>query len=423
MYYTLKNNSKIEIPEHNGAFIISTGCGSGKTTMYKEIIQEHWYEGVLYTVDSRKECISMYNWIQNNIDGIQASDVYMMFTRESDDTIQIMAEENLNRYKQNPEILLNKKVVIIPHPRLFSDIPTYFLVYNPTIENEPVFDGGLKTLMQRNDLRQYILIDETPQFFKPFVKICGSFPLMMEGHENEIEKRYRQKIQGRDYDPFKSVNTRLGRLKRETFLKMLPKRLPDWLNAEPQDTYSIQFWPKDLVQDGMKTNLLLAEGAGDILFNGQKLFQLIDVPKKYCSKLELEKFSFDLSRKEIPSILQKKAFIEKLRSIIEGEQNRVLIVVWKDFKNSESIVDSESPNDSRWRDDVCELLLNEGISQDRFAITYYGATDNKSTNDYRDCGAIVCCGKWHLPISSSDKLNHAYSGNCSNEDYNLYQYV
>lgn len=418
----LLNGTAINIPNQEGAYILSTGCGSGKTTMYKYLIKRHWREGVLYSVDSRKECIAMYEWLTGErIKGLKSSDIFMMFTKEENSTIQIMADDNLKKYKQNPEILLDKKVVIIPHPRLFSDIPSYFLIYHPSKTSIPQFDGNFQSLMTRDDLRQWILIDETPQFFKPLAVLPGWMPALMEG--KDIKKTYDSVIKGRDYDPFKVQDTKLARLKKDTVWGMLPNLIPGWIGKQ-QDSYKIQFYPKDLVQPGMKTHLYLAEGVGDVLFSGQRKFQLFDVNPKYKSKLELKSIPFGLDRKNVPGEAEKKTFFQTLKGIIDGESDPVLIVVWKDFHNCESDLScSDDSSGSAWRDSVKAELVNLGVPEEKFFVTYYGATDTKSTNDYRNCGSIVCCGKWFLPVSASDKLNQGYDGDCDVSDYNLYQYI
>ena len=43
-----------------------------------------------------------------------------------------------------------------------------------------------------------------------------------------------------------------------------------------------------------------------------------------------------------------------------------------------------------------------------FTVTYYGATDNKSTNSYRDVEQIFLCGDWNLPNTESAKIRRAY---------------
>ena len=40
----------IPFPTNNGLHIVSSGCGSGKSTMIQEIIKEKWSEGILVVV-------------------------------------------------------------------------------------------------------------------------------------------------------------------------------------------------------------------------------------------------------------------------------------------------------------------------------------------------------------------------------------
>jgi len=54
------------------------------------------------------------------------------------------------------------------------------------------------------------------------------------------------------------------------------------------------------------------------------------------------------------------------------------------------------------------VLVAEGVGPDLFTVTYYGATDNKSTNSYRDARQIILCGDWNLPNTESAKIRRAY---------------
>ena len=54
------------------------------------------------------------------------------------------------------------------------------------------------------------------------------------------------------------------------------------------------------------------------------------------------------------------------------------------------------------------MLVAEGVGPDLFTVTYYGATDNKSTNSYRDARQIILCGDWNLPNTESAKIRRAY---------------
>ena len=429
MIYNLSNGTTIDIPDTNGAYILSTGCGSGKTTLMKDIICNHHPEGILYAVDSRKECRSMYEYLVNGA-RLDPNDVMMLYTNEdANDPYRLEVEQNLLRYKQDPATLLRKKILIVTHSRLFCDLPDHLLVYNPQLASLPPFDGDFAGLMARGDLRKHILIDETPQFYRPMSEIPGWMPITMSdkdgngGHVSkkigEIKAIYDKYIKGRSYDPFDD-STKLGKLEREASLLVLSRNIPDWLKT-PRDSYPIQFLPKDLSQSGMKTRLLIAEGCGDLLFGGQGRFRLIDIKDKYRSKLKIERFAFALKRNCEPTEDEKLLLMQSLKSKIDNEPKGTLVVVWKDIKGDESDDMTES-NKSRWRDEVRDSLLKMGVPQEKFAVTYYGASDTKSTNDYRDFGSIICCGKWFLPASSTSRLNEGYGSCCQKGDYNLYQY-
>ena len=54
------------------------------------------------------------------------------------------------------------------------------------------------------------------------------------------------------------------------------------------------------------------------------------------------------------------------------------------------------------------LLVAESVDPGLFTVTYYGATDNKSTNSYRDIEQIFLCGDWNLPNTESARIRRAY---------------
>ena len=74
---------------------------------------------------------------------------------------------SLSEYKDNPEIIMQKKILLITHVRFWTDLINFFLIYKPTSEVD-VFDGDFRKFMTRKDLRGYIVFDETPTFIKPF---------------------------------------------------------------------------------------------------------------------------------------------------------------------------------------------------------------------------------------------------------------
>ena len=94
--------------------------------------------------------------------------------------------------------------MLITHCRLFTDLINYFLVYKPYAMRED-FDGNFQKFMSRQDLRKYIILDETPLFFKPFASISfsalGNFADYENGQfkpkgEAEIQAYYKRFIEG-----------------------------------------------------------------------------------------------------------------------------------------------------------------------------------------------------------------------------------
>ncbi len=73
-------NGAIDVPDDHGCYVISTGCGSGKTECCKSIIRQKHNEGILYCVDTVAELKKMHSWILENRNdiGIVASDVIII---------------------------------------------------------------------------------------------------------------------------------------------------------------------------------------------------------------------------------------------------------------------------------------------------------------------------------------------------------
>lgn len=58
---------EIDVPYERGGYIISSGCGSGKTESIKSLIRNKYNDGILYCVDTREELDKMYRWIIENL--------------------------------------------------------------------------------------------------------------------------------------------------------------------------------------------------------------------------------------------------------------------------------------------------------------------------------------------------------------------
>ena len=187
---------EIDVPDDRGGYIISSGCGSGKTESIKSLIRNKYNEGILYCVDTREELEKMYRWIIDNLvntgSGLKKEDVMIIST---DDEHYI----SLSEYKDNPEIIMQKKILLITHVRFWTDLINFFLIYKPTSEVD-VFDGDFKKLMTRKDLRGFIKMDNNGEM------VCKP--------ESEIRSFYNKFIKDTPSDIF-NHKYRIGRIKKE----------------------------------------------------------------------------------------------------------------------------------------------------------------------------------------------------------------
>lgn len=406
---------EIDVPDACGGMIISSGMGSGKTESIKSLIRQKYEEGILYCVDTKEELGKMYRWIQDELINdssctLNAGDVMIISSAPE-------FAPYLSQYRDNPEILVQKKVILITHVRFWTDLINYFLIYKPNGKVE-AFDGDFKTLMTRDDLRKYIIFDETPTFIKPFIefkrtmlgvfgKTDASGKIVCKTPE-ELSLYYDKFIQGTEEDFF-GGNFKINRIKRDVVLKLIPKYYDAWLLSGKEKTAWITFYPIDLCPEGVeiKTHVLIFEGAGNILFKDPTRFKLLDVESKYNTVTEFKKLKFGLTRKvDNPKLFN--SFISRIAKLIKRP---TLVVCWKDIEGKE-----DKPGISEYVNRMREALLKKKVDPGLLTVTYYGATDNKSTNSYRDIEQIILCGDWTLPNTESAKIRQAYGTSTDSQD-------
>ena len=395
---------EIDVPDGRGGYIVSSGMGSGKTESIKSLIRHKHDEGILYCVDTRDELEKMFGWIVENlvVEGVLRMEDVMIISSDPG------RADFLGQYRDNPEVLMEKKVILITHVRFWTDLINHFLIYKPQKEVAP-FDGDFRTLMGRDDLRGYVIFDETPTFINPFVEFDRSMlGIFGKTDENgniickppeELGRYYDLFIRGGRNDLFNQAY-RINRMKRDVVLGLIPKYYGSWVMSDT-DKVGITFYPVDLCPGGMtiSTHILIFEGAGNILFRGSTRFTLLDTESKYNTVTEFRKMDFGLSRKCFDEA-GFGIFVERIGRLIDKP---TLIVCWKDING-----DDDGPGKSGYAERFKRLLVAEGVDPGLFTVTYYGATDNKSTNSYRDVEQILLCGDWNLPNTESAKIRRAY---------------
>ena len=405
---------EIDVPDERGGYIISSGCGSGKTESIKSLIRNKYNEGILYCVDTKEELDKMYNWIIDNLvdvmPGLKKEDVMII---SSDDEHYI----SLSEYKDNPEIIMQQKILLITHVRFWTDLINFFLIYKPTSDVDP-FDGDFRKLMIRDDLRGYIVFDETPTFIKPFVTfssvMMGNFTdIDNEGKTRskkpeDIERFYDRFIKGTSSEIF-NTKYRIGRIKKQVALNLIPDYYDSW-SISGRKELSISFYPVDLCPDNttINTHILIFEGVGDILFKDIRNYKLLDTSEKYNTIVDFQKLEFGITRKNHNDSLFERVMTKIAGLITEP----TLIISWKEVNDEKS----DSGN-SGYRERIRNALLRRNVDCSLFHVTYYGANDNKSTNCFRDYKQIVLLGDWNLPNTESSKIRRAYGMTTDTQDY------
>lgn len=415
----LKNGS-IAVPDTPGCYVVSTGCGSGKTECCKSIIRQKHNEGILYCVDTVAELKKMHTWILDNREdiGIAASDVIII---TSDNEHQ----ECLRQYRNAPEMLMTKQIVLITHVRFWTDLINYFLIYHPGGE-VGAFDGNFDSLMGRTDLRRYVIFDETPTFIKPFFSMPRYLLGCFANHIGDkwecldsrgITEAYDKFIKDSGLSPFPKAKNKVNAIKRDVILGLVPDYFPQWIAATGQEL-QIAFTPLHLCVPVINTHLLILEGAGNVLFDNSKYYRLLDVGQKYNCKVSFESFPFNLKRRASMG----KNFDDLIRWLTarlkrnEAAGKKTLVTVWKN-QGEEYNTDSQG-----YYDMVVRTLGRKKIGRDSYKVIYYGSPQSKSTNDFRDFSEIVLAGVWNLP-PSMDRIKQQYGVSIGHTHIRLWEFI
>lgn len=419
-------NGTLKIPDKRDCYVLSTGCGSGKTECCKSIIRQKADEGILYCVDTISELDKMYNWITQNANelGITQDEVIIISSDKRH-------EHFLWQYQNNPEILMYKKIVLITHVRFWTDLINYFLIFNPKSKVEE-FDGDFQRLMQRSDLRRYVIFDETPRFIQPFFTMdrchLPAFSYMdQNGHiqcyqSSIIKNLYNKFFKNQPSSPFPKSNTVISEIKRNVIFKMIPEYFNQW-ESSTDKIIGISFTPLHLAQQQINTYVIILEGAGNVLFEGSQYYKLKDIKYKYNCKIDFTPFLFSLKRRDDNfdyGLFHN--FIANCNSQIKYNQEqgkKTLLVVWKNYGNKPS-----DSNSTDYYDMVVNALSNNtSLDKEMYKVIYYGSSESKSTNDFRDFHEIILAGKWSIPNTDTQKFKTSFGVEIDNNRHRLWAFI
>lgn len=412
----------IELLDDVGNYIISTGCGSGKTYWLERFAMMHYRDGMLIVVDSIVSANSLYSHLLQL--GLDPEDV-MMIHSQADFGVQ-------NEYANYPQEVTKKKVLIMTNVRLYTEYPPVYLLYDKNGVALAPFDGDWKKLMNNPKTRRWIIIDEIPGFIQNYATV--SKPHLGLFGEDDGNGGYKPKALSkmRDaYDTFIAhtdieffeTSTALGKLRTDTILSIIQNNYAEMMRTPGNAV--VQFTPSDLCSS--RSLVLIMEGAGDILFKDSSKYEVVDKPQKYRSKAHFQEFSVsNLCRRNSNHQAVIKSMVEAVITILSSVKGQTLIVCWNDFKGDDTgaTSDDKSSNNSPIATNLSKELSKANIPQGKYSIIYYGSAESKAVNTYKDYSNIILLGKWSLPIStSSDKFNKAFKTNTTITRYMLWEYV
>lgn len=418
-------NGPVSVSGQNGCYVLSTGCGSGKTECCKSIIRQRYNEGILYCVDTIEEMNKMYQWIcaEHQSIGIDLNDVMAISSGQEQ-----LAE--LRAYQGNPQILMSKKVILLTHVRFWTDLINYFLIYNPQYQVN-AFDGDFQNLMARPDLRKFVIFDETPKFIKPFFTMprymlssftwqdsAGNWYCGTPQFNNDV---YNHFFKGTDVNPFPKGESKLDRIKRAVIFNQIPYYFGYWINSN-KPTVNITFTPAHLAQQHINTKILILEGAGDVLFQNSQYFKPVNTARKYNCVIRFEQFQFMVERRKKLNSEAFENLISFLTARIWNNQQcgkKTLIAVWMNQGE-----DSQKSKDKKYFEDVKAKLFGEQrLSPLMYDVIYYGSVECKSTNQYCDYSELILAGDWGISPVEVQKFNNHFGVKIDARDQKIWYFV
>lgn len=416
-------NCNVELPDDVGNFILSTGCGSGKTYWLERFILAHYMESMLIVVDSIVSANTLHSHLQNLL-GLDANDI-MLIHSQTDYGVQ-------NEYANTPEEVTKKKVLIMTNVRLYTEYPPVYLLYNNNGVVLSPFDGDWKKLMNNPNTRRWIIIDEIPGFIQKYATVSKQLLGVLGADDVNggykakefvaMKKYYSTFIAHSDVALFDTATT-LGKLKTDTALSIIEHDYSKMMKV--QGDAAIQFSPCDFQTNN--SFVLIMEGAGDVLFKDSSIYRLIDIPNKYSAKANFHSFNVpNLSRRSNNHQELIKSMVKAVIAILSTIKGKTLIACWNDFKGEDKGItnDAQNSNDSTLVTLLSDELTKANIPQDIYSIIYYGSAESKAVNDFKDYSNIILLGKWSLPVStSSEKFNKAFQTNTTLTRYMLWEYV
>lgn len=414
-------NCDIKVSTRYGGEVIASGCGSGKTTVVKDIIRQKFNEGILYAASTIQECNEMYEWcikelVNKNItaNGIPLTDNDIIVLHSKD-------EQGMEVFYNTPEDISHKMVVICTHHKLLHEYPDVLLSKSFDVRNFSSF-GSAQTRLRASVTRRYtgngsyvlprqwVLIDEMPTcdiiettFNKSITRslmketyteqigtdpVTG-FPVLISESISyskyptytQMENSYNRNIKGTELDVIKGnrpIDELRTKLQLETYYENMNYYNP---NCEVKEV-TVKYNVTDLILNGLDTRFWIFDGTGDITFHDSVKFQVrkLSGGLKYNSPIQFTRIPIHIERGLTENRVRNK--FDEVSGRLEAncdemincmmKNEKILIVVWKNLAIKYGSKDKRS----------YELMIN-GINMNFSLPEYY---------------TYILCNKLGIPV-------------------------
>ena len=403
------SNCTVKLPTTPGLHIVSSGCGSGKTTMISKIVADYWQEGILIVIPTIEASDDLEKRIDRELtekDKFCCKSQYL--------NCQNIAE--MESYKKNPEKLTEIDVLVITSVRLIIDPYALFLAY-------------------KSGKRKYVLIDEMINFYPPGFELPKAaydiFSFIDKAAEHNGKKGI--KIDG----PFYKHSYQDGDLMMAAYTS---SKQNFFSSSNALNDFKVKAIVDHILNNGFtpmknkltdfadQTSVMLLDGTADCIFKSSDQRLLPITGDRYLSNIHFQVFDKRLKRKNNEN--WKKDLIEKyeqdfIKIVKEAASHgKVLIVTWKTIdiypKNKGEADTFESGSDKKsynFPKILTDCLIDSGIDKNLFSIIYRGSGQDRGSNEYRDYASVVFCGEWRLPDNIVGDINSMFGCKCSFRDY------
>lgn len=405
-------NGSINISRMPGVYNIATGCGSGKTSIIKQIIKDYHNDGVIVFCKTIRECNELYDYTKS-ISVYEPIKGPGYETRlHEDEIINLCSEPRLEKindvmvctngvnlhWKDNLDMLADKKIIIATHHVLLNSPIDKLMVMNHNSNGGPtsMFEKGLGGRITSMTIRKFMLIDEMP-LNEPIKKSFNLSGLMafMEVHDHlspdvnnpgNITKRIVVRMKSNysygqflhdygvaeEFNPdykFEYKDTELGQARKDMILTALYHTMElkgnkalDPNNRKNSITVKYSL-PSMIMTPGINTNIWVFDGTGDLTLSTSQFYRQMILPNKYKGEevdiiripnyLRSRNVNIDKmfsKRDEVLASLEKN--IDLLEKIIRSNKE-TLIIVWKNLKARYVTEDKE------YNENLTKYILND----------------------------------------------------------------